>query len=1024
MRNYILTILLLFMFSAAAPFAWAAEKRAFSGVVIDENNEPLVGANIKVDGTLQAAASDLDGRYTLMLPADKPAKIIISYIGYKPVNIDVAPSQNNLTTKLTISSTTMDEVVVIGYGTAKKAALTSSVETISGDELLKIPAMNVDQTLAGQVAGLGVMSTTGDPSSAKEAEIHVRGNVGAPLLVIDGVPRLGTNTTDGEMRLSDLNPDDIESVSILKDAAAAAVYGARAANGVVLVQTKRGNTGGKARVNYRGQFNLQEATYLPKFLNAHDFAILYNRAVAESESDVYTPYDLDAIKSNPNVYGDENMLDYLDKWGHSQRHSVSVSGGVQSVKYFVSGGYASTKGLYSNVSRDRYNYSVKLDADLIQNLTMSVDLTGSVSDNKNSSYTTIDAAYNFSPLQVLRFTDGNLASINGSNPLIAVEGIGGYNKVKSDYHTLNAVLRYNLPWVKGLQVYLKGTMDFNHQNTTNYSKPVPLYLYDQATGTTSVDSKTIYPNAKIQMTDKHHRVNNKLIEVGINYNRTFAAKHDVTGLLILNYQDYQNKYTSARNNNLPGEYPEIIGSTSDAFITGNESYTERASVVGRATYGFDQRYFAEFSFRVDGSTKFAPSRRWGFFPTASVSWVISNEKFFKNVPSDVISFAKLRGSYGVLGDDGSIADFSYLMNYIFSTNTGYPIGGNFAPGLMVDPNNYPNKDLKWGKSKDMNFAIDLGTLNNRISASFEIYQRRRTNMVMSAPTYLFPPSSGTDGNVPSVNFGDVRFRGWDLSLKHLNTIGEFRYNIAVNVSKTTNKVLDYGDESTVPVNLRRKGNSYLVWSVYEADGLFQSYEEIEAWPVDQDGYGNATLRPGDIRYLDHDGDNVLTSNDRINVKNGSYPDISYGISLGCSWRGLYMNAQFQGVAGYNQKINEIYSLEDGTLQRFQKYHMTDTWTPDNPGASYPRVKFASKADNNRLESTYWIKSCNFLRLKALTVGYRFPAKLLRKAHLSSLDIALQGGNLFTWSSLDNMDPETLRGYPLSRSYGVSLNFGF
>ncbi|WP_290379882.1 SusC/RagA family TonB-linked outer membrane protein, partial [uncultured Muribaculum sp.] len=496
------------MFSAAAPFAWAAEKRAFSGVVIDENNEPLVGANIKVDGTLQAAASDLDGRYTLMLPADKPAKIIISYIGYKPVNIDVAPSQNNLTTKLTISSTTMDEVVVIGYGTAKKAALTSSVETISGDELLKIPAMNVDQTLAGQVAGLGVMSTTGDPSSAKEAEIHVRGNVGAPLLVIDGVPRLGTNTTDGEMRLSDLNPDDIESVSILKDAAAAAVYGARAANGVVLVQTKRGNTGGKARVNYRGQFNLQEATYLPKFLNAHDFATLYNRAVAESESDVYTPYDLDAIKSNPNVYGDENMLDYLDKWGHSQRHSVSVSGGVQSVKYFVSGGYASTKGLYSNVSRDRYNYSVKLDADLIQNLTMSVDLTGSVSDNKNSSYTTIDAAYNFSPLQVLRFTDGNLASINGSNPLIAVEGIGGYNKVKSDYHTLNAVLRYNLPWVKGLQVYLKGTMDFNHQNTTNYSKPVPLYLYDQATGTTSVDSKTIYPNAKIQMTDKHHRVNN------------------------------------------------------------------------------------------------------------------------------------------------------------------------------------------------------------------------------------------------------------------------------------------------------------------------------------------------------------------------------------------------------------------------------------------------------------------------------------------------------------------------------------
>lgn len=1023
MRNFLTTSLLILVFSMAA-LAQSASSRPFSGVVIDENDEPLVGANIKVDGTTQAAASDLDGKYTLLLPSDKNVKLTISYVGYQPAHIDVTPQQNNITTKMSVSSTTMDEVVVIGYGTAKKTALTSSVETISGDELLRIPAMNVDQTLAGQAAGLGVMNTTGDPSSAKEAEIHVRGNIGAPLLVIDGVPRLGTNTTDGEMRLSDLNPDDIESISILKDAAAAAVYGARAANGVILVQTKRGNNGGKAKVNYRGQFNLQEATYLPKFLNAHDFATLYNRAVAESESDVYTPYDLEAIKSNPNLYGDENMLDYLDKWGHSQRHSVSVSGGVKSVKYFVSGGYAGTKGLYSNVSRDRYNYSIKLDADLIDNLTMSVDLTGSVSDNKNSSYTTIESAYNFSPLQVLRFTDGNLASINGSNPLIAVDGLGGYNKVKSDYHTLNAVLRYDIPWVKGLQVYLKGTMDFNHQNTTNYSKPVPLYLYDAATGTTSVDSKTIYPNAKITMTDRHQRINNKLIEVGINYNRTFAAKHDVTGLLILNYQDYQNKYLSARANNLPGEYPEIIGSTTDAFVTGSESYTERASVVGRATYGFDQRYFAEFSFRVDGSTRFAPSRRWGFFPTVSASWVISNEPFFKSVSADAISFAKLRGSYGVLGDDGSIADFSYLMNYIFSTNAGYPIGGNFAPGLMVDPNNYPNKDLKWGKSKDVNFGLDLGTLNNRISASFEVYERRRTNMVMSAPTYLYPPSSGTDGNVPSVNFGEVRFRGWDLSLKHLNTIGDFRYNVTLNVSKTTNKVLDYGDESTVAPNLRRKGKSYLVWSVYEADGLFQSFEEIESWPVDQDGYGNATLRPGDIRYLDKDGDNLLTTNDRINVKNGSYPDISYGIALGCSWKGLYMNAQFQGVAGYNQKINEIYSLEDGTLQRFQKYHMTDTWTPDNPGASYPRIKFASKVDNNRLESTYWIRKCNFLRLKALTVGYRFPTKLLRKAHLSSLDIALQGGNLFTWSSLDNMDPETLRGYPLSRSYGVSLNFGF
>lgn len=1016
-------ILSIFFLCLAAVTAFAQSAAPVTGMVVDEKGEPLIGVTVKVNGTTLGTSTDLDGKFSINIPAKK-CRLDISYVGYRTHHVDVMPGQKLPAIKLEPTANDIDELVVIGYGTAKKSSLTSSVEVITGDELIKIPAMNVDESLAGTMPGLGVMSTSGDPSAGGEAQLAIRGNNNNPLLVIDGVPRLGTNTSDGEMRLSDLNPDDIESISVLKDAAAAAVYGARAANGVILVQTKRGKEGGKAKVNFRGQFNLQEATYLPKFLDSYQFAELYNKAVAASESSAYTPYDLSLLGSNPNVYGNENMLDYLDKWGHSQRYTLSVSGGVKSIRYFVSGGYTNNKGLYSNVSRDRFNYSAKVDAELFKGLSASVNLNGSVSTNKNSSYTTIDAAYSYSPLQVLRFTDGNLASISGSNPLIAVEGLGGYNKVQSDFHTIDAQLRYQIPGVDGLQVYLKGTLDLNHQNTSRYKKPVALYLYDEATGETAVDPKTVYPNAKISLQDRWQRINNKLVELGINYNHTFAEKHDVTGLLVANYQDYNNKYLSGTNPNMPGEYPEIMGSTNSGQLVGSEYYSQRASLVGRATYGYASRYFAEFSFRVDGSTRFAPGHRWGFFPTLSASWVISNEKFFENVNSDIISFAKIRGSAGILGDDGAVGDYSYLNQYMFSPPNGYPIGGNFAPGITIASGAVPNENLQWGKSKDWNVGIDLGFWNNRVNITAEYYQRYRTNMITGAPAYLFPPSVGTGGSVPSVNIGKVRYQGVDLSVKHVNTVGDFKYSVSVNLSVSDNKVLEYGDESTVAENLRRAGKPYMVWSMYEAAGLFQSYEEIASWPVDQDGMGNSTLAPGDIKYLDKDSNGVLSNNDRVYVKNSSLPDLHYGIGLSASWKGIYLNARFQGVSGYNQRISEVYSLESNSLPRFQDYHLTDSWTPENPNAQYPRIKFTPSSDNNRLASTFWVRNCSFMRLKALTIGYRFPSKLIRKARLSSLDIALQGGNLFTISSLHNMDPESLRGYPLSRTYGVTLNFGF
>ena len=647
------------------------------GKVIDRGGETVIGAHVKWKNAQGGAVTDLDGNFSI---PETGTELVISFLGYKTQTIKIKPGQKNLVVTLEDDAQDLDELVVVGYGTQKKASLTGSIETIKSEDLLSLPTANLDEALYGQVAGLQVMQTTGDPSSAKEANLHIRGINNSPLLVIDGVPRFGTTTSDGEMRLSDLNPDDIESISILKDAAAAAVYGARAANGVILVQTKRASGNQKVSVNYRGQMNIQQATQLPDFLDAYEYAKLYNRAVENTPGTAnaaYTPEQLEMIRthSNPNVYGDENLLDYLDNVGYTTTHSISANGGNQYVKYYISGGYTHSKGLYSGVNRDRFNYSAKLDATLTKGLVLSLDITGSRSNSKNSSYTTIDNAYNSSPLQVLRFDNGYLASVDGSNPLINVEGLGGYIKDTGKMNTITANLRWELPWVKGLSVYARATFDNNTRMEKTFDKPVTLYTYDQQTGQFDTDPNTVYPTAKVSIEQIDRFVDNQLYEAGINYNRTFAAKHDVGAMLVANYQQTHNQYMTGENQNA-SIYPETIGTAVTARLLGSETYNQRASLIGRLNYGYDYRYFVEASFRVDGSTYFHPDHRWGFFPSVSASWVLSNETFFKNWKQKVLSNVKFRASTGLLGDDGLVGEYSYLLTYIESTREGYNIGGN------------------------------------------------------------------------------------------------------------------------------------------------------------------------------------------------------------------------------------------------------------------------------------------------------------------------------------------------------------
>lgn len=1013
----------LLIFLALAINALAQSGNMVKGTVVDNGGEPVIGAQVRWKDTKVITVTNIDGKFSI--PRDTKVKtLVISYIGYKTQELTVKGSTVQVTMEDDAQS--LDELVVVGYGIQKKSSITGSVETVKAEDLLMVPTTNLDQSLQGQVAGLQVMQSTGDPSTAREAAMSIRGINSAPLLVIDGVPRFGTNTSDGETRLSDLNPDDIESITVLKDAAAAAVYGARAANGVILVQTKRAKDNGKIKIDYRGQYNLQQATRLPEFLDAYEFAKLRNTAVANSPATTVEPYtdeQLEQIRthSNPNVYGNESILDYLDKTGFSTTHSMSASGGNEFVRYYLSFGYADSKGLYSGVKRDRLNYSGKLDATLAKGLTLSLDYIGSNSTSKNSSYTTVDAAYAFSPVQVLRFTDGSLASANGNNPLINIYGIGGYIKDNSRNSTINARLTYEVPFLKGLSVYASGTFDDNHRIETKFDKPVTLYLYDEKTNTFSADRNTLYPSAKVTQAQTDRFFTSQLYELGLNFNKTFAKKHDVGATLVANYQRLHNQVMEGQNLD-KSSFPETIGVAKNAKLNGDESINERASLIGRLSYGYGYKYFAEFSFRLDGSTNFSPDNRWGFFPSLSASWVLSNEEFFKKWNQKALSNVKFRASTGWLGNDGWVGSYSYLTNYMETSNYGYSFGGSYRPGLVL--NGFPNADLTWGKTHDYNFGTDLGFWDGRIGLTFEYYIRYETDKITAAPEYLFPPSTGANGSVPSMNFSKLKAWGWDLTLSHRNTIRKFKYNIAASLAKNNDEYLDFGDESAQLPNLRRKGMSSMVWTMYQADGLFQSEEEIRNHKLDQDGQGNVTLAPGDIRYVDLNDDGKLDSNDKTYVKNSSLPDFDFSVRLGASYKGFFINAMFQGESGYKQNLRDMYTLDNGTLQKFQRYHLTDSWTPENPNAKYPRIKFATTNDNNRLPSTFWIQNCNFLRLKMLNMGYQFPASMLKKLSVRSMSIALQGSNLFTWSTLKDMDPESLRGYPIQRSYGVTLNVGF
>ena len=887
----------------------------------------------------------------------------------------VIPCESTLAQKIPV--TPIDSLITVGYATGSLKTLSGSVEKITETQMNKDQITNPLEAIRGRVPGLTIQRGSNGPAALDA--VRLRGTTSLtsgndPLIIVDGV--------FGDLSmLTSIYPTDIESFTILKDASETAQYGSRGASGVIEVTTKKGMSG-RTQVAYNGSFGISTVYKNLKMLSGDE----YRRIASERGISILDKgYNTDFQKE-------------IEQTGLQQNHHIAFYGGSSESSYRVSLGFMDRQGVILNEDMKNFTSNMNMNQKMFDGfLNCELGMFGSIQKNHNlvDYQKTFYSAATFNPTYpnhkdpVTNSWDGITTASQITNPLAWMEV---QDDDATSHISTHARLTFNL--LEGLKLNLFGAYTYNIVENSQYL-PTSVWANGQA-----------YKGTK----KRESLLGNMMLTYKKNWKKHFF---DVLALAELQKETYTGYYTTVSNFSTDKFGYNNLQAGALRLWEGTNSYYDQprlASFMGRFNYTYADRYVLTLNARTDASSKFGANHKWGFFPSASAAWVISEEEFMKQLP--MVDNLKFRIGYGLAGNQSGIDSYTTLN--LVKPNGVVPVG-NSAVVSLGDLRN-TNPDLKWEKSHDYNIAVDAGLWKNRFAVTYEYYWRFKTDMLTYAPTYLYPPSAGTGGNVPYINFGKVKAWGWDLTLTHKNSIGQFKYDVGVTVSKTFDVVLDYGEHQ------RRKGRSSQLWLLYQSDGLFQSWEEIANYPVDQDGMGNTTLAPGDIKYKDVDGDNVITANDRVYVKSSAYPDFSMSLS---SYKGFFMNAMLQGVAGYQQQITELYTLESSSLQRFQRYHLTDTWTEDNPDATYPRIKFASKNDNNRKESDFWIRNCNYIRLRSLTIGYALPAKLLQKKKINSVSIALQGSNLFTISSLeDGIDPESLRGYPIQRSYGITLNFGF
>ena len=1013
--------------------------KSITGKVADQSGLTLPGVTVIVKGTLQGTVTNTDGNYSLSnIPGN--AVLQFSFVGMKTQEVEVG-NKTSINITMQIDAIGLEEVVAVGYGTQKKVNVTGAVATVQADELVKVPSSNVSDILTGKAPGLFVKQSQGVPG-ADVSNISIRG-YGNPLVLVDGV----------ESSWSRMDPNEIESISVLKDAAAA-VYGARAGNGVILITTKRGNSN-KPAITYSGNYTIQQPTTVPEFVPSWKYAELLREGEFNNQlAYTYSEEDIQKFKegNDPN-YVNENWYEAaFRQWSPMQAHNLGVRGGSDKVKYYLSVGYFDQASMYrsGDLSFNRYNARSNVDAQISDRLSVSLDLSfrnelsRAPSVGANNSRSILETWWSLKtalPMWPAHLPDpekgGAYSGFLARSPVAQTNSdLTGSSDNNARYIFGKVGLNYKIPGIDGLEANVALNYSANEKYTKRQHKPFEVFSYNydsnEYTSWGQNGSNTLY--------EERSRFTRIYPMVSLNYNKNFGD-HSVQGLLLAEGIDTEYSFLSAsRVNLLSTDVPYLFsGSTENQNNNSGATETGRVSYVGRGNYAYKGKYLFEATFRYDASHKFPEDSQWGFFPSISAGWRISEESFMKNNLSWLDNL-KLRASYSKSGND-NVEAFKYLTGYEILTNptSVYVFGSDVY--RRIHSTGLPNPNITWLDMTNYNAGLDAMFLNGLLGVEFDWFFRITDN-IFGQPLESYPSTFGAQ--LPELNINSTDDRGFELTLTHRNKIGnDFTYNVAGSVSYAREKYRrwsesPYEDPDEIRI-FQRTGKYTNRWIGYKSDGLFMSQEEIDNHPIDQDQAGNTTLRPGDIKYIDLNNDEVIDWRDQDEIGYGTFPDLTYGLNFQAEYKGVSVSVLLQGASLFNSMINDVLRGAFQNNSNPYEYHYKYRWQPDpqNPGVNInPDAKLpAILADgsganpNNKKVSDFWLQDATYLRLKDLNIGYTIPGRITKKAGLQSVNVFVAGSNIFTISKLgiykNSVDPEnttTQKFYPPMKtiSFGLKL----
>lgn len=1045
-----LCLMLVFYFVAMhAVVAQDAGRRQVTGKITDETGSGIPGVTVVLKGTEIGAPSNADGEYTISVPEGQENGVLMfRFVGYTTQEVNIA-GRSVVNVQLQPDAKSLQEVLVVGYGTRTKESITSAVSSVQAKDIEKVAASTVSATLAGKLPGVAFRMAEGRPGSG--AEIQVRNMGGNPLFVIDGIQQ-------DQGQFNNISPQDIESITVLKDAAAS-IYGSRAANGVVIVTTKRGKRGQKPTLNLNAYYGVQSWTRFPETVNAYE----WQRGKAEAEMNRFqdpktdiTPAELEKWRQGTERgYQTFDWYDFIiQDYAPQTQISVNTQGGSERVNYYISlTRLDQSSVLGREFIFERTNMQSNLDANITDKLKVGVQINGRIETRDQPGIPGTDdywlprfALFRNLPYERPYANDNPdyIAHISqvDANWAYANKETAGY--WREDWRVLqsNFSLDYELP-IKGLKArgmysyYLADRLMNGHEYTYD------VYTYYPATADSPEEYRRTAGAQNPWRERETRKVFNNVLQAQLSYNNTFADKHTVGANFV--YERIQNRNVGAWVHSVPtnNELPLLQFADMDTYNDWDDEQA-RIGYVGQVNYSFADKYYFDVSARYDASWKFAPDKRWGFFPSASIGWRITNEEFFRNlVGGNFLSDLKLRASYGILGDDDvGIGPFDWKTGYNYGTSNMI-INGNLIRGARIQRNGVPITNISWFTSNILDVGLDYAFLNGRISGSIDYFKRKREGLLGDKWDILTPAEIGY--SLPQENVRSDAVVGGEASIAYNHQIGELNFSVGTNISYARHKnVESYKPRWSSSWDHYRFSSenrwSGTTWG-YEVVGQFESQDQINNYPIDIDGQGNRTLLPGDFIYKDVNGDGRIDGMDErpIGHKLGGTPWVNFGLNLSASWKGFDITADFSGgtMYAYNREWemrnafqntgNLLQDLYDDRWHREDPFNLDSPWIP----GKYPALRWNDSGhSNNNKNSTFWLQNMAYLRLRTLEVGYSIPERFVNKVKIQRARLFINSYNLFSIDPLRSvgLDPEIrdTNGlqYPQHRIINIGTNLSF